>query len=126
MGAVLRVQVPPKGDHPNRSEPQLQEGDRLWEGSGEPSRGSMYKKCVRGDAERGEQANDCEASMVKAQAAYTQRPCGEGRRSYLGRSRFAPEGATQRELRSEKSAEVVVATLKPAHAKSAESEDFNE
>gem|GEM_PF-4069083 len=34
MGVVLRVQVPPKGDHPNRSEPQLRKGDRAWEGSG--------------------------------------------------------------------------------------------
>jgi hypothetical protein len=68
MGAVLRVQVPPKGDHPNRSEPQLQKGDRLWEGSGERNRGPMYKNRVRGGAERSEQAKDCEASMAKAQA----------------------------------------------------------
>jgi hypothetical protein len=26
MGAVLRVQVPPKGDHLDRSDPQLREG----------------------------------------------------------------------------------------------------
>jgi hypothetical protein len=64
----LRVQVPPKGDHPNRSEPQLQKGDRLWEGSGERNRGPMYKNRVRGGAERSEQASNCEASMAKAQA----------------------------------------------------------
>ncbi len=33
MGAVLWVQVPLKGGHPNQSEAQLQKGDRLWEGS---------------------------------------------------------------------------------------------
>jgi hypothetical protein len=68
MGAVLRVQVPPKGDHPNRSKPQLQEGDRLWEGSGERNRGPMYKNRVRGGVERGEPAIDGEAPMAKAQA----------------------------------------------------------
>gem|GEM_PF-2504338 len=50
MGVVLRVQVPAKGDHPDRSEPQLQKGDRLWEGSGERNRGPMYKNRIRGDA----------------------------------------------------------------------------
>jgi hypothetical protein len=29
----------------------------------------MYKKRIRGDAERGERANDRQASMVKARAA---------------------------------------------------------
>jgi len=69
MGAVQRVKVPPKGDHPNRSEPQLQEGDRLWEGSGERKHGPMHKNRMRGDAERGERAANREAPMVKAQAA---------------------------------------------------------
>jgi hypothetical protein len=69
MGAVSRVQVPPKGDHPDRSEPQLREGDRPWEGSGERSRGPMYKNRIGGDAERGERAMDREAAMVEAQAA---------------------------------------------------------
>jgi len=68
MGAVLRVEVPPKGDHPNRSEPQPQEGDRLREGSGERSRGPMHKNLVGGGAERSERASDREASMVKASA----------------------------------------------------------
>lgn len=69
MGAVLRVQVPPKGDHPDRSEPQLRKGDRLWEGSGERNRGPMYKNRIEGDAERGERAKDRKAPMAKAQAA---------------------------------------------------------
>ena len=69
MGAVLRVQVPPKGDHPDRSEPQLQKGDRLWEGSGERNRGPMYENRIGGDVEQGERANDREAPMVEAQAA---------------------------------------------------------
>ena len=69
MGAVLRVQAPPRGDHPNRSEPQLQEGDRLWEGSGERNRGPMDKNHVQGAVERGERAKGREAPMVKAQGA---------------------------------------------------------
>ena len=69
MGAVLRVQVPPKGDHPDRSEPQLRKGDQSWEGSGERSREPMYKNQIRGDAERDERATDREVPMVKAQAA---------------------------------------------------------
>jgi len=33
MGALLRVQVPPQVDQDERSEAQLREGDRAWEGS---------------------------------------------------------------------------------------------
>jgi len=33
MGALLRVQVPSQVDHDERSEAQLHEGDRVWEGS---------------------------------------------------------------------------------------------
>jgi hypothetical protein len=94
MGAVLRVQVPPRGGHPDRSEPQLREGDRTWEGSGERNRGLTNRNRVRGADERGERANDREASMTKAQAAQTRRSRGEGQRSYLGRSRLTPERAT--------------------------------
>jgi hypothetical protein len=61
MGATLPVQVRPKGDHPDRSEPQLQKGDQLWGGSGERNRGPMDKNPVLGDAEQGERANDREA-----------------------------------------------------------------
>ena len=69
MNVVLEVKVLSKGDHPNRSELQLRKGDRPWEGSRERNRGPMYKNRIEGDAERGERANDREASMVKAQAA---------------------------------------------------------
>jgi hypothetical protein len=65
----LRVQVPSKGGHPNRSEPQLRKGDRPWEGSGERNRGSMYKNRIRGADEWDERAKDREVSMVKTQAA---------------------------------------------------------
>lgn len=33
MGAHLRVKVPPRAGHSERSEAQLREGDRAWEGS---------------------------------------------------------------------------------------------
>jgi hypothetical protein len=95
-GAVLWVEVPPRGGHPNRSKPQLRKGDRPWEGSGERNRRPMYKNRMRGGAERGERANDREAPMTKAQATYIRRSCGEGQRSYRGRSRLMLERATLR------------------------------
>ncbi len=69
MGAVLLVEIQSRGGHPDRSEPQLREGDRAWEGSGERNRGPMHKNRMRGEAERGERANGREATMTKAQAA---------------------------------------------------------
>ena len=33
MGAHLWVKVPPRAGHSERSEAQLHEGDRVWEGS---------------------------------------------------------------------------------------------
>lgn len=69
MSVVLGVKVPPKGDHPERSELQLRKGDRPWEGSRERNRGPMYKNRIRGVAERGERAMNRQASMVKARAA---------------------------------------------------------
>ena len=38
---ILGVQVPPKGDHPERSELQLRVGDHAWGGSRERNRGPM-------------------------------------------------------------------------------------
>ena len=35
MGALLWVKVPPRADHSERSEAQLHEGNRVWEGSAE-------------------------------------------------------------------------------------------
>ncbi len=69
MNVVLGVRVPPKGDHPERSEPQLRKGDLSWGGSGERSRGPMYKNRIGGDAERDKRAIDRQVPMVKAQAA---------------------------------------------------------
>jgi hypothetical protein len=113
MNVVLEVKVLSKGDHPERSEPQLRKGDQPWEGSGERNRGPMNKNRIGGGAERGERARIRKATMVKPQAAQIRRSCGEGRRSYLGRSRLVPERATTRKRRSEKSAEAVVVALPP-------------
>jgi hypothetical protein len=68
---------------------------------------------MRGGAEQGERASNCEALVVKAQAAQIRRLCGEGSRSYLGRSRLIPERATVLS-RSEKSAEAIVAARRRA------------
>ena len=69
MNVVLEVKVLSKGDHPERSELQLRKGDQPWGGSRERNRGPMYKNQIQGDAERGERANDRQASMVEAQVA---------------------------------------------------------
>ena len=41
----------------------------MWGGSVERNREPMDKNRIGGAAEQGEQANDCEAFVVKAQAA---------------------------------------------------------
>ena len=46
MGAVLEVKVLPRADHSERSEAQLREGDRAWEGSGERIRESRNTKRI--------------------------------------------------------------------------------
>jgi hypothetical protein len=65
MGATFGVQVPAKVDHDDRSEAQLQKGDRLWRGSVERIQGPTYRSRMRGGADQDEQANDCEVLMVK-------------------------------------------------------------
>ena len=47
MNIISRVQVPSKGDHLDRSEPQLRKGDRPWGGSGKRRCGSMNKNRVQ-------------------------------------------------------------------------------
>jgi hypothetical protein len=46
MGAILEVQVLPRADHSERSETQLREGDRAWEGSVNRNREPMDKNCI--------------------------------------------------------------------------------
>jgi hypothetical protein len=54
----------------------------------------MNKNRIEGAAEQGEWAMNHEALVTKALAASMRRLCDEGVRSYLGRSRLAPERAT--------------------------------
>ena len=61
MGALLWVKVPSRVDHNERSEAQLHEGDRVWEGSVERSCGPMNKNRIEGGANQGERAKDREA-----------------------------------------------------------------
>ena len=46
MGAVLEVKVLSRADHSERSQAQLHEGDRVWEGSVERIRESRYTKRI--------------------------------------------------------------------------------
>jgi hypothetical protein len=65
MGALLWVKVPSRVDHNERSEAQLHEGDRVWEGSVERSCGPMNKNRIEGVADQGERANNREALVIK-------------------------------------------------------------
>ena len=69
MGAILEVQVLPQADHSERSEAQLHEGDRMWEGSVERNCEPMDKNRIEGGAGQGERAMFRKAFVVKAQAA---------------------------------------------------------
>jgi len=108
MGAALEVKVLSEAGHRNRSEPQLREGDRPWEGSGERNRGPTNRNRIQGAAERGEWALDREASMAKRS--------GVDPAAVRGRAAFLPGEISPRarkgdtERWSEKSAEAVVAT----------------
>jgi len=68
----------------------------------------MDKNRIEGVAEQGERAKDRKALVIKAWAAKIRRLCGEGVRSYPGRSRLVPERVAVTS-RSEKSGEAVVA-----------------
>ena len=72
MGALLWVKVPPQADHSERSEAQLREGDRPWEGSAERNCEPMDKNRIEGAAEQGERARNREALVIKAR----RRRCG--------------------------------------------------
>jgi hypothetical protein len=65
MGAILEVQVLPRADHSERSEVQLRKGDQAWGGSTERTRESRYTNRMEGGVWQGEQANNCEAVVVK-------------------------------------------------------------
>ena len=56
MGAILEVEVLSQADHSERSEAQLREGDRPWEGSVERNCEPMDKNRIEGDADQGERA----------------------------------------------------------------------
>jgi len=48
MATTLKVQVLPRAGHSERSEPQLREGDRVWEGSGERQPWVRTRDCAAG------------------------------------------------------------------------------
>jgi hypothetical protein len=78
-------------------------GKEAWSINREP----MTKSRIEGAVEQGERAWNREA-RDQGEAVSMRRLSDEGVRSYLGRSRLAPERATEM-IRSEKSAEAVVA-----------------
>jgi hypothetical protein len=65
MGALLRVKVPSRVGHNERSEAQLHEGDRVWGGSVERNCGPMDKNRIEGGADQGERARNREALVTK-------------------------------------------------------------
>jgi hypothetical protein len=67
MGALLRVQVPSRASHSERSEAQLPEGDRVWGASVDRTCGPMDKNWIEGDTDQGERAKSREALVTKGQ-----------------------------------------------------------
>jgi hypothetical protein len=65
MGVDLEVKDHPRPGHRDRSEPQLREGDRPWEGSGERIRGPTNRNRIGGAADQGERAMNREALVAK-------------------------------------------------------------
>ncbi len=66
MGALLRVQVPPRADHSERSEAQLHEGDRVWEGTRAAKLALAETSAARFDAERQARARELTRLQVVA------------------------------------------------------------
>src|SRR5882724_5559146 len=110
MGIDMEVKVHPCAGHSERSETQLHEGDRLWEGSVERNCGLTNRHQIRGGTGQGERAYDREAVVTKARG----RKSG-GRAvkvNVLTRGDLALRLKGRRGLqdrRSEKSAQAVVA-----------------
>jgi len=84
---------------------------RVTDGSAERSCGLTHRNRMRGAAERGEQAKNCEATMAKAKRRRSGGRAAKGGVCYLGRPRLTLERATPRNRRSEESAEAIVAAL---------------
>jgi hypothetical protein len=68
----------------------------VWEGSVERNCEPMDKNRIEGVAKQGERAGTCEALVIKARrrkfGGCAVKECG----AYLGRSRLAPERATEK------------------------------
>ena len=111
MGATFGVQVPAKVDHDNRSEAQLQKGDRLWEGSVERIHGPTYRNRIRGGADQGERAKDREALVVKGRRRKSGGRVEKGGVLTWGALALCLKGRRDRTGRSEKSAEVIVGSV---------------
>jgi hypothetical protein len=66
MGAILEVKVLPRADHSERSETQLREGDRAWEGSVIETVSRWTRIAYEALHKQGERASNREALVVKA------------------------------------------------------------
>jgi hypothetical protein len=97
MGARLRVQVPSQVDHDERSEKQLQDGDRLWYSN---RAASTVSRCTRiGDDSlpsraTGRLGEKPRRTCDQIELVYIWRLCSEGVCSDLGSSHFMPERLT--------------------------------
>ena len=63
------MQVLSEAGHSDQSEAQLREGDRPHEGTVERNGGPTYRNRIAGEANRGEQAQDCEAPVAECAVA---------------------------------------------------------
>ena len=69
MGAHLRVKVPPRAGHSERSEAQLHEGDRVWEGSVERKPRVDGQKSHRRRCQAGRASSNLQSSCDQGEAA---------------------------------------------------------
>ena len=109
MGTDLEVQVLPEPDHRNRREAQGRKGDRPSGGSVERTRELTNRNRIQGAADQGERARNREALMVKGKRRKSGSCARKVRVLIRGDLASRLKGRRSIELRSEKSAEVVVA-----------------
>ena len=84
MGALLRVQVPSQVDHDERSEAQLHEGDRVWEGSVEHKLRADEQESDMRHCQAGRLGKKPRSSCDQSDVVYIRRLCGEGVRPLPG------------------------------------------
>jgi hypothetical protein len=83
IGALLRVQVPPRADHSERSEAQLRKGDRPWAVACDSARSEPASRCTR---------IGYKAASVRASGRKTAKPGADPHAGWCGRGSVSNAG----------------------------------